>query len=165
MTPEEIIADESLNPWKRVLIDALVCIHALTEEHETNPKKALDDIVSWEVMVALDPRVSEAARKLVLGGLGSWQIKDRYLWARAEDVEKQREGKEVEMSPIRYEIRPAPKIKNTRHRIVVAIWNWGTESEDFDRATTIATFRHNAFADAQKNAEMFVAALQGKGSE
>jgi hypothetical protein len=55
------IESEQLNPWKAELIDALVCGHILQEEHYSNPRKALNDLMVWEAKVVTDPRVSSTA--------------------------------------------------------------------------------------------------------
>lgn len=47
------------------VIDGLTCAGILTAEHEADPRKALSDLIGWEVAVALDPRVSPDAAKLV----------------------------------------------------------------------------------------------------
>jgi hypothetical protein len=49
------------NPWRDAIDDALVCRFLLTEELETNPRKALNAIIEWEVAVSKDPRVSSDA--------------------------------------------------------------------------------------------------------
>ena len=51
--------------WKDAVIDQLVLNFILTAEHETNPRKALHDLLVWEQRVALDPAVSSAAAELV----------------------------------------------------------------------------------------------------
>lgn len=51
--------------WKSAVIDQLVISHILTAEHESNPRKALQDLLAFESDIAVDPRVSEAAAKLV----------------------------------------------------------------------------------------------------
>lgn len=56
-----VVESEQINPWKGELIDALVCCHILEEEHYSDPKKALWDLVDWEVQLAVDPRVSNKA--------------------------------------------------------------------------------------------------------
>jgi hypothetical protein len=48
--------------WHDTVIEA--CIVNCIGWNETNPKKTLADLISWEVQVALDPAVSEAAAKL-----------------------------------------------------------------------------------------------------
>lgn len=60
------IQAEPVNPWKAAVIDALVVSWTYLKAHETNPRKALHDLLAWETDVALDPRVSAAARKLQL---------------------------------------------------------------------------------------------------
>lgn len=59
------VEDKSKNPWKAAVIDHLVCSFLLNEENSKDPKKALHDIVSWEAQLALDPRVSKHAYKLL----------------------------------------------------------------------------------------------------
>lgn len=46
------------------LIDELVICGIYTREHDTNPRKALLDVIHWHVSVALDPAVSSEARAL-----------------------------------------------------------------------------------------------------
>lgn len=55
------IESEQLNPWKAELIDALVCSHILQKEHYSNPRKALNALITWEAKVATDPRISSTA--------------------------------------------------------------------------------------------------------
>jgi hypothetical protein len=61
----EIIEDESKNKWKAAVIDYLVCRFLLNKENEGDPRRAIHDIIGWEVQAALDPSVSEGARKLL----------------------------------------------------------------------------------------------------
>ena len=51
--------------WERVLIERLAVLHILSPEHETNPSKALHDIISYEVLISLDPLVSSDAVALI----------------------------------------------------------------------------------------------------
>lgn len=46
------------NPWKDVLEDALVCAFLLNEENQSDPKKALHDLISWEIQLAKDPLIN-----------------------------------------------------------------------------------------------------------
>ncbi len=50
--------------FKRRVIDALICNHILTSEHETNPERALTDLIAWETKIALDPAISSEADQL-----------------------------------------------------------------------------------------------------
>lgn len=68
MTPEEIVNDESLNPWKAALIDALIVSCIYRKEHESDPKRALMELIDWETQIALDPAVSGDAVKLQNSG-------------------------------------------------------------------------------------------------
>ena len=54
--------------WKSAVIDELITSWAITAEHETNPRKAVQDAISWEVQIALDPMVSSDAQKLIDSG-------------------------------------------------------------------------------------------------
>lgn len=53
------------NPWKLAVIDQLVIAHILTAEHESNPLKAVQDLLAYHTEIAVDPRVSGAAAGLV----------------------------------------------------------------------------------------------------
>lgn len=53
------------NEWKHIIIEKLVVCGILRKEHETNPRLAVEDLLAWEVCVALDPVVSDDARKLL----------------------------------------------------------------------------------------------------
>lgn len=46
------------------LMDELVCIGIYSKAHETDPVKAISDLIRWNVEVALDPKVSVDAVKL-----------------------------------------------------------------------------------------------------
>ena len=53
-------------PWKSAVIDQLVIAHILTAEHESDPPlKAIQDLLAYHADIAVDPRVSGAAAKLV----------------------------------------------------------------------------------------------------
>ena len=52
-------------PWKSAVIDQLVIAHILTAEHESDPLKALQDLLAYHADIAVDPRVSGAAATLV----------------------------------------------------------------------------------------------------
>ena len=53
------------NEWKEEVINELVVAHIYKGEHETNPRKAIQDIISWNCEAALDPKVSQAAHDLL----------------------------------------------------------------------------------------------------
>lgn len=53
------------SPWKASVIDQLIIAHILTAEHESNPMKAIQDLLAYHADIAVDPRVSGAAAKLV----------------------------------------------------------------------------------------------------
>ena len=57
------------NEWKEAVINELIVAHVYQKEHETNPRKAIQDAITWNCQVALDPAVSSDARALVERGL------------------------------------------------------------------------------------------------
>ena len=52
-------------PWKNAVIEQLVVAHILTAEHESDPLKAVQDLLAYHADIAVDPRVSGAAAGLV----------------------------------------------------------------------------------------------------
>lgn len=50
--------------WKDAIIDACVVDWILVKEHESNPQKAVNDLLCWQVKIALDPAVSKEAHAL-----------------------------------------------------------------------------------------------------
>jgi hypothetical protein len=54
-----------LTAWEAVVLDALVVAHIYRREHDTDPRRALKDLIDFHVDVALDPDVSERARALL----------------------------------------------------------------------------------------------------
>lgn len=58
----------AVNEWKEAVINELIVSHSLTAEHETNPRKAIQDVISWNVAIALDPLVSSDAEALIQRG-------------------------------------------------------------------------------------------------
>ena len=50
------------DPWKEVLLDALVCNFLLEKEHENDPKKALNDLIAWEKQLTTDPLINPASQ-------------------------------------------------------------------------------------------------------
>lgn len=51
-------------PWKHAVVDALIVNGAYEQAHEGNPRKAVADLIVQEQNLALDPLVSEGARRL-----------------------------------------------------------------------------------------------------
>ena len=60
-----LVLEADDGPWKSAVIDQLVIAHILTAEHETDPRKAVQDLLAFESDIAIDPRVSKAAARLV----------------------------------------------------------------------------------------------------
>jgi len=61
---EQRISRES-SAWKAAVIEKLVVAGVYLKAHETDPALALNDLISWHVFVALDPKVSSDAAKLL----------------------------------------------------------------------------------------------------
>ena len=53
------------NGWREAVLDELVTCHIYSEKYDSDPKKALQDAIDWNVAVALDPKVSLAAKELL----------------------------------------------------------------------------------------------------
>lgn len=51
--------------WREAVLNELILAHIYTKEHDTNPRKAVQDAITWNCQVALDPAVSSDARKLI----------------------------------------------------------------------------------------------------
>ena len=60
-----LVLEADDGPWKSAVIDQLVIAHILTAEHESDPLKAIQDLLAYNSDIAVDPRVSGAAAKLV----------------------------------------------------------------------------------------------------
>lgn len=56
---------EAWEQMRAAVLDALIVGHIYRAEHETNPRKALADLLAWETQIALDPAVSSAAADLI----------------------------------------------------------------------------------------------------
>lgn len=51
--------------WREAVLNELIVAHIYTKEHDTNPRKAVQDAIIWNCQVALDPLVSPDARALI----------------------------------------------------------------------------------------------------
>ena len=60
-----LVLEADDGPWKAAVIDQLVIAHILTAEHESDPLKAIQDLLAYHTDIAVDPRVSGAAAGLV----------------------------------------------------------------------------------------------------
>lgn len=52
-------------PWKEAVINELVIANTYQAKHDNNPRQALQDAISWNTDIALDPLVSKDAKKLI----------------------------------------------------------------------------------------------------
>lgn len=59
----EQIAQE--REWREAVLNELIAAHIYSKEHETNPRKAVQDAIIWNCQVALDPAVSSDAQALI----------------------------------------------------------------------------------------------------
>jgi hypothetical protein len=50
---------EPINHWKEALIDALVVDFLLNEENSNDPKRAIHDIINWNMKLAREPLLAE----------------------------------------------------------------------------------------------------------
>jgi len=50
--------------WKDAIIDACVVDWIFAKAHETDPRKAVNDLLCWQQRIALDPAVSKDAADL-----------------------------------------------------------------------------------------------------
>lgn len=53
------------NDFYNAVIDELVVCGIYSKEHDSNPRKAIQDIIKWNCDVALDPAVSSDAQALM----------------------------------------------------------------------------------------------------
>ena len=60
-----LVLEADDGPWKAAVIDQLIIAHILTAEHESDPLKAIQDLLAYHADIAVDPRVSGAAATLV----------------------------------------------------------------------------------------------------
>lgn len=60
-----LVLEADDGPWKAAVIDQLIIAHTLTAEHENDPLKATQDLLAYHAYIAVDPRFSGAAAKLV----------------------------------------------------------------------------------------------------
>lgn len=51
--------------WREAVLNELIVAHIYTREHDANPRKAVQDAITWNCQVALDPAVSSDARALI----------------------------------------------------------------------------------------------------
>ena len=64
-TAHNLVAAPARNAWEDAVIDELVIGNIYKQEHDTNPRKAVQDAINWNVQIALDPQVSSDAQALI----------------------------------------------------------------------------------------------------
>jgi len=70
--------------WREAVLNELIVAHIYTKEHDTNPRKAIQDAITWNCQVALDPAVSSDAQKLIAAAQEDLQFVER--WANHHGV-------------------------------------------------------------------------------
>lgn len=68
MTHVGLVKASEPDGFKDMVIEQLVVDGIFTKEHETNPRKAVRDLISYECQMALDPAISKEAQALVERG-------------------------------------------------------------------------------------------------
>lgn len=72
-----LVLEADDGPWKAAVIDQLIIAHnTITAEHENDPLKAVQAILAYHADIAVDPRVSKAAARLVEQG----RAEERDAW-------------------------------------------------------------------------------------
>lgn len=70
--------------WHEVVREGLIVNHIFQNDHDTDPKKAIADLIAYEVALALDPRISKEAQQLVDSGttqcVPEEELKQAKLW-------------------------------------------------------------------------------------
>lgn len=68
-------------PWRDAVENELIVAHILNESHD-DPRKAVQDAISWNVQVALDPAVSSDAQALIERGrmAGRVPLTEQAIW-------------------------------------------------------------------------------------
>lgn len=61
----DAIEDEEKNPWKHAIMDAAVVHWTLEKDHEHDPRAAVNALICMAANQALDPSISEDARKFI----------------------------------------------------------------------------------------------------
>jgi hypothetical protein len=59
--------------WKEAVLNELIVGHIYQAKHETDPRKAIQDAISWNTEIALDPQVSSDAQALIDQGAAAEQ--------------------------------------------------------------------------------------------
>ncbi len=105
-----MIADalDAAQEWREAVLNELIVAHIYTKEHDTNPRKAVQDAITWNCQVAIDPAVSTDAQKLIAAAQEAlakekeraekfrWQVIDTCKRAEAAERERDRYKREHE---------------------------------------------------------------------
>lgn len=78
------LASEAQPEWKEAVINELIIGHIYSAVHETDPRKAVQDVISWNCSVVLDPSISSDAQALIDRGREQAKREDAEPVAMAE---------------------------------------------------------------------------------
>jgi len=86
---KQALAQQEPNPWADAVIDQLVVHHIYQSVHDTEPRKAIYDLLCMNQSIALDPQVSSDAQALIDRGRKEAQQEqpasvDAYVGARED---------------------------------------------------------------------------------
>jgi len=86
---KQALAQQEPNPWADAVIDQLVVHHIYQAAHDTDPRKAVKDLLGISNSIALDPQVSSDAQALIDRGRKEAQQEqpasvDAYVGARED---------------------------------------------------------------------------------
>lgn len=81
--------------WREAVLNELIVAHIYTKEHDTNPRKAIQDAITWNCQVALDPAVSSDAQKLIAAAQETRERAEERAAACKKDAERWKKYLEI----------------------------------------------------------------------
>lgn len=108
-------------PWRDAVTDACVVVHIGWDE--ANPRKTLDNLIAWHNAIALDPRVSVDAQKLLKPYLGA--IHKALLLGMGADTVERREDLVLAHIVATRNVNDdlvALTLQDNEHRIIATLW-------------------------------------------
>lgn len=106
--------------WREAIINELVIAHIYSKEHDDNPRKAIQDAISWNCAVALDPTVSSDAQALVEKGRAGME----------KDAMRAEQALRKVLDVVRRFLPPdGPSIGDAMNEIIEIVDPWPLESK------------------------------------
>lgn len=106
--------------WREAIINELVIAHIYSKEHDDNPRKAIQDAISWNCAVALDPAVSSDAQALVEKGRAGME----------KDAMRAEQALRKVLDVVRRFLPPdGPSIGDAMNEIIEIVDPWPLESK------------------------------------